>query len=153
MIERSKVVEVARTFVGTRFLINGRNPAGGIDCGGLLLLVAAQVGAHYRDVSKRYTEFPTRSDERLRHLREHMQEVPLEALAPGMVLGLWALRAGIVQHLAIWSGPGPDGDGRMIHAWDEAGEVRESRVGKYWRSRIVGVFDWKEASTPLPAPT
>lgn len=145
---------VARSWLGTRFLHQGRlkrgaGEGGGVDCLGLLVGVARELGL--RDRQGRalaesdcadYGQFP--DGEALRRtLAELLVEIPCSDVAPGDI-ALFRFD-GNPQHLAIVGNYEDAADGgdvplSLIHAYAPARKVVEHRLDAAWRTRMVAAF-------------
>ncbi len=55
----------------------------------------------------------------------------------GSILLFWIRRFDVPQHLAFYVG-----EGKILHAWSEAGEVVEVNLGPYWQRRVYAIFDY-----------
>lgn len=133
-----KIVTAARRWLGTPFHHQGRVKGVGVDCAGLVIGVACELGIMDIDV----TGYGHRPDDREmeRLVRAHLDEIPLAEVAPGDVLLL--LIDGHPQHLGILTDPG-SGSGAgvgLIHAYAPARKVVEHRIDEVWASRIVAAF-------------
>ena len=130
---RAQIVTAARSYLGTRYVHQGRNPATGLDCAGLLYAVCVAMGSPpERPVAAAY---PRRPDGRtlIRELETHLVRIPAAEAGPGDVL-LFAYRVHPVglattdpTHLGIL------GDGGLIHASNARGRVVEEPLGD-WRA-------------------
>ena len=142
-IERAAIVKAARDWLGTPYQHQASAKHQGTDCLGLIRGV-------YRDLYGREPETPPpytpdwnerRADEEplLSAARRHLVPAPDGALAPGQVV-VFRIRAdGPAKHCGVVS----EAD-RFIHAY--AGRaVIESWLGRWWRERIAGVFDYPGA--------
>lgn len=143
------IVTAARSWRGTRFAHQGRRKAtagdpGGVDCLGLLVGVARELGLTARDGRlladhdvAAYSKSPdgtvlTARLDALLTVTEDSEEV-----VPGY-LALFALD-GVPQHLAILSDYAPGTVG-MIHAFAPVRSVVEHRMDAGWRNRVVRVY-------------
>lgn len=147
MVDGGEIAACARGWLGTRFQHQGRLKKtvahlGGVDCLGLLVGVAAEMGLadkHGRAVvladEVDYSHMPD---------IEHMHAVLggiMERLPPEMVaVGDVALFAidGRAQHVGIigWL----EGQPSIIHAYAPARAVVEHALDLWWRDRMVAVF-------------
>src|SRR5687767_14104668 len=98
---RDRIVAAARSWIGTPFAHQGRTrgPNGGVDCVGVVIKVAQELGLSEFD-TRGYTAAPD-AVEMQRLLEAHLDYVPAPArlnVRPGDVL--W-FRAPQPQHLAI----------------------------------------------------
>lgn len=138
---RERMVACARAQLGVRFAHQGRNPASGLDCLGLLMAAAKQAGVTLNG------HCPSVLDERHYGSRpdvEHLQAMLERYLQPvdfpdiGDVLLLRV--AGRAQHLALASDYPVEGELGMIHAYATARCVVEHRLDAQWRSQIAQVY-------------
>jgi cell wall-associated NlpC family hydrolase len=118
-----QVVAAARALLGTPWMHQARLPGQAVDCVGLVVLVARQLGLVPAEWDVQgYSRMPDGS--LLQLCAQHMQ--PIEALEEGAVIAVRTLRD--PQHLAIVAGsPGP-GRWRVVHACQRAGRVVETRL-------------------------
>ncbi|MAZ04061.1 MAG: hypothetical protein CMN56_13095 [Sneathiella sp.] len=74
MIERGQIIESARGWIGTRWQHQGRSRAGGVDCLGLIVMVAREAGLPMRDV----TTYRRRQDGRqlLSGIHRQLENIP-----------------------------------------------------------------------------
>lgn len=142
MNERSDVVGVARSWIGTPYLHQASVCRAGCDCLGLLRGVWREIqGAEPETVPAYSPDWSeAQGDERLwRAARLHLIEKPLGTHGSGDVL-LFRMRAGAVaKHLGIVarSGPAPS----FVHAYSGHGVV-ESPLSRPWCRRIVACFEF-----------
>lgn len=83
LLRRQRIVDTARRYVGTPFRHQGRG-AGGLDCVGLLIAIARDLGLPHPDV----TGYTRRAEGMgfLSHFQRQLQEIPLSEAGPGDVL-------------------------------------------------------------------
>lgn len=135
---RARLVEAARSCLGTRFLHQGRKRGVGLDCAGLVLYAAAAAGLPHNDFPNRaYSRWPVRSGWLRSFVSEQTDEIPFERSREGSVLLFWCYRPELPQHLAIRTGPSS-----MVHAWYDAGQVVETDFNG-WTDKVVGAFDFR----------
>jgi len=143
MTQHKHILTEARKLLGVRFQHQGRDAAHGVDCLGLLLVVAAQCGVQFGEVSPLALDVP---DYRLKPdadaLRTRLETLlhPVENVA--MQYGDILLLAidGAAQHLALLSDYPVAGEFGMIHAYAPARKVVEHRYDNAWRKATVAVF-------------
>lgn len=127
------LVTLARTWIGVPFRHQGRNRAG-VDCGGLLLAVAADAAL---DVIAPATYSLSPDPQMIADtLQTNCQSVPLDAVQPGDVL-LFSF-AGEPRHVGIASELA--GQPAVIHAWQKPGKVVEHRLDATWRQRLRAAY-------------
>lgn len=122
------VIAVAGRYIGTRWHHQGRSRAG-VDCIGLLVLVAQDLGLPVLD----QTDYSHQPDgQRLQAaLAEHLQ--PIDTPEPGAVLLMRFQQ--LPQHVALMADSGD-----IIHAYAHARRVVRHRLNDLWRSRIVRAY-------------
>lgn len=137
MITRGAVVAAARGWLGVPFRHQGRTREG-IDCGGLAIRIARELGLSEFDISG-YRRLPagvggvTIEDV----CRREMRRVELAELAAGDVaLFLIGRRP---RHLAVL-GDYYAGGLSMIHAYEPAGRVTENRFDATWRASLFEAY-------------
>ncbi len=134
-ISRANIVSTARSYLGTPFQHQGRLKGVGVDCVGLLIGIARELGVCDVD----YTAYRRRENGAIlmEMLETHLvRRNNPESLQPGDVL---AMRMRVPQHAAIVSEVFPDGTIQIVHALDTG--VVEHRLDSRWASRICGVFE------------
>lgn len=137
MIARAAIVAAARAWLDVPFQHQGRSRAG-IDCGGLAIRVAHDLGLSSFDISG-YRRLPAGvAGETIEQVcRREMSQVDPAALAPGDVaLFLIGKRP---RHLAV-VGDYYAGGLSIIHAYEPAGRVVENRFDAAWRALLFETY-------------
>lgn len=133
---RAEIIQTARTFLGTPFQHQGRLKGQGVDCVGLLICVARELGVLDSDLD--YTGYRRQPDGVLMMelMNTHLVPKPENApIQPGDVL---AIRYRAPQHTAIVTRV--EGEHFWgIHAVERG--VVEHRFDARWKNRIVGVYE------------
>lgn len=126
-VQPCHVTAEARRWLGVRFLHQGRSAAG-LDCVGLVLVVAKALGALSLDYDvKGYGLEPHPQ------LAEKLRAALLpSSVREGAVLLLKF--AGQPRHLALCTG------GTLIHAYKPRGAVIEHGFDMKWRKRVCGAY-------------
>ncbi len=134
--QTSEFVAAALACVGARFKLQGRDPAYGLDCVGLLAWCASRVGLPVAD----RLDYGLHSDPA--QLAAHLQASGFvditgaagadEAIAPGRVL-VFAL-SGSPNHAAIST---PQG---IVHADMRLRRVVHHQLAASWRAAVRGVY-------------
>lgn len=130
-----QLITIARSTLGTPFCHQGRSLEGGLDCVGVPLYVANQMGISYTDVVG-YTRRPG-GGKLEATFDEHVENgvlirVSISEMQAGDLLMMNF--SGQPQHIAIFTGE------NIIHAYQQVGRVCEHRLDDTWRSRIVRVY-------------
>jgi cell wall-associated NlpC family hydrolase len=124
-------VAAARACIGARFRLQGRDPATGLDCIGLVIWSAQQCGLCLPDASDYLlTDTPSRLDHAI--ARAPLKRVDVRDMAAGDMVRL--LSGGQPLHLAISTRES------LIHADVRLRKVVEHRLSADWRERIVTVY-------------
>jgi cell wall-associated NlpC family hydrolase len=126
------IVFAARQCVGTPFRHQGRLIAFGLDCAGVAIHVAREIGAGVIDVSG-YGRTPANGQlERSLDSQPCLERIFLEDRQAGDLLLMRF--ASEPQHIAIYAGE------TLIHAYANAGKCCEHIIDDAWASRIVRVY-------------
>lgn len=127
------IIAAARSAIGTPFRHQGREVGKALDCAGLAVHVAAEVGAECQD----FPGYAVRPSGGL--LEAALDAQPgLERvfeMQPGDILLMRF--TGDPQHLAIYAGA------TIIHAFAAGRKVCEHHLDDVWRSRIVRIYRFK----------
>lgn len=127
MTTRQQIIAAARSYCGCRYHHQGRNRAG-IDCAGLIVCVARDVGIELRDMGG----YPRTPDGKALRSFVEEQAIRVDEYQPGDILLMRFERD--PQHLAIVTDRG------MIHSYAGKGEVTEHRIDATWAKRIVQAY-------------
>ena len=129
------ILAAARQCLGTKFRHQGRLVAFGLDCAGVAIHVAREIGAGVIDVSG-YGRTPANGQlEQSLDSQPCLERVFLEDRKPGDLLLMRF--ASEPQHLAICAGD------TIIHAYEAAGLCCEHRLSSLWAARIVRVYRFR----------
>lgn len=140
MTDALDIVAEARTWIGVRWLHQGRSREG-VDCAGLIIEVAQGLGLTDFDTAD-YARQAT--DESMLELcREHMTEVPQSDMQPGDVL---VMRFDCNRHIGF-VGDYVHGGLSLIHAYAQAPHrVVEHRLSPDWLMRVLGCFRFPQVT-------
>ena len=133
-MDGQKIIDEARTWIGTPFYHTGRERGVGVDCCGLLICVLNTiVGINYdnRDYSRIMPNGIMRAEV------EVWCDPVCGLWLPGDVI-LFSI-AGMEQHVGFYAG-----NNRMIHSYQGANTVAEHIISPAWRKRIVCVYRLRE---------
>lgn len=132
------IVAAARSLLDTPFRHQGRLPGVALDCAGLVIAVARQLGLRHADQAG-YGRIPANGLlEAALEAQPGLHRVALADRQPGDVLLMFFSRE--PQHLAI------DAGDTIIHSYCDVGKVVEHRLDASWESRIVRVYRFDEVS-------
>lgn len=135
-VERAQIVAAARAYIGTPFVHQGRLCGVGIDCAGLVLGVAADLGMRAVEVSG-YGRSP--DEDRFRSIvREHLDMIAWPEVLPGDVLTFQFVAE---QHLAIVATVSPCA---IVHAFEKVGRCVEQPLDAVWLRRLRGCYRFPE---------
>lgn len=135
------IVAAARAALDTPFNHEGRQAGIGLDCAGLLVHVAREVGVEPMDRSG-YARMPGNGQIE-EALQEHVDagilvRVPVTDMRPGDLFLMRFAGEKASRHLGICAGD------TMIHAWAIVRKVCEHRIDETWRRSIVRVYRFSE---------
>lgn len=128
-VTRGDVVTLARTWIGVPYLHQGRSRLG-VDCVGLIIVVARQLGLTDYDISG-YPRVPS-GDFLRAECDRMMARISIASARPGDVLLLRFRRE--PQHLALMTERG------MLHAYAGSTRVTEGSIPTEWAERIVAAY-------------
>lgn len=142
--KRLLIVAVARTYLGTPFQPQGRVRGRGLDCVGLPLCVAEELGLkdrHGREFHRSdHLGYPSQPVDRRVHeiCQQRLIEKPVGEIAAGDVI---TVQSDVLPcHVAIvvdmhhaWG---------MIHAYNPLDKVVENIISEKWQRRIEGCFSF-----------
>jgi NlpC/P60 family putative phage cell wall peptidase len=131
MASGADVVRVARTWLGTPYHHQGRLKGVGVDCAGLLVGVARELGLSQFDATG-YSGRPD-GDSLIRVCQEQMTPIPLEELLSGDVL-LFKFEAH-AGHLGIYLG-----NNTLIHSYLPRRRVVEHSLDAWWWGQVAGQY-------------
>ena len=137
MISRARIVEAARSYLGTPFVHQGRVRDVGIDCAGLVIEVARELEIRSVEITG-YGREPDEEQFR-RLLRQYMTPIGWDQVEAGDVLTFAFIRE---QHLAIVSEREPMS---IVHAYEAAGRCVEQPLDRTWLNRLRGCYRFPEA--------
>ncbi|MDR3450734.1 MAG: NlpC/P60 family protein [Alphaproteobacteria bacterium] len=126
----AQMIAASRGCIGTPFHHQGRDPANGLDCIGLLIVAARAAGMQVQDRN----DYSRRPDgiSLIAALAEH-GAVAADEIQAGDILVFRYDRQ--PQHVALATGADS-----MIHSFAPAGKVVETDIGPYWRRRLAGIY-------------
>lgn len=135
-ITADQIVTAARALVGTPFRHQGRVPGLALDCAGLVIAVATQLGIDHFDVPG-YGQRPHRGLlEQTLDTQPSLQKIGRADYQAGDILLMRFTNE--PQHLAIAAGE------TIIHSWQAAGKACEHRIDDLWTRRIVHAYRFVE---------
>lgn len=133
MISGAEIASVARAWVGVPFQHQGRNRFG-VDCVGLLVVVARELGIPHRD----FVSYGLRSRSGLMEsllAEAGLARIPIDAAVAGDVLSFWWEARGVPYHAAVVAER--DGHRTIVHAVMDTGRVVETTLSGRWLRRAV----------------
>jgi NlpC/P60 family putative phage cell wall peptidase len=127
---RAEVVAQARTWVGTRWQHQGRIKGVAVDCAGLIIGVARELGLADAQVDG-YSPLPDGMTLQ-RYCAQYMQPIRLDEAQPGDVVTMaWDRHP---QHIGILTDVG------LIHSYAHGRGVVEHALDREWRLRLRGAY-------------
>lgn len=130
MTYAERFVIAARAELGTRYHHQGRVSGLGMDCLGLLVVAAKQIGVTFADASG-YPRMPT-GKSLMDVIKSNADVVEGPMLAGDILVFSWSTEP---QHVAIYLG-----EGRMIHSYLSARKVVEHDFEASWAEKLRGVY-------------
>ncbi len=135
------IVALARSYIDTPYHHQGRVKGQGVDCVGLLVCIAREVGlvGPNWDVTG-YSRIPD-GVLLMRHLSANLNQVPYEAMRPGDFICVAFQKH--PQHVGV-VGDYRHGGLSIIHAHNPSGKVVETRLMFTTSMRFVSAFRFPE---------
>ena len=134
MTTRQDIIDKAREFIGTPFHHQARLKGIGIDCVGLLVCVANELGIPIQDRTV-YTSNPDGVTLK-KELDQALNQIYLTEVAAGDVLVFWYTKRQYPQHVAIKTDIG------IIHAHQSIHIVTEHSIPPKWQKRIMLAYKY-----------
>lgn len=134
-------VEIARSLIGVPWVHQGRDPARGIDCAGLLE-IAYEIGES--NFSAGYSRHP-HSDLIAKHMAASLGAVVDDEPRAGDAVTIGFGVNGVVRHVAIVADY-VHGGLSIIHTDSVIGRVVEQPINDKWLRRIRGVYRRQETT-------
>lgn len=134
MATSDEIIDQARTYKGVKWRHQGRNRSTGIDCVGLIAMVAKDLKISDYD----FTSYQRRAngDEFLTHFRSNLPEVHVNDIEPGDVLvfadSKYQCHAGIMSY--------KHGRPHFIHSFAGTRKVVEQELCKKWLEKLTHAF-------------
>jgi len=125
------VVNAARNYLGTPFVHQGRMPGIALDCAGLVVQVAKDMGVEHVDVTG-YGRRPTGELRTVLAAQPQLVQVSIVDRCVGDILIMRFAKE--PQHLAICAGA------TVIHSYEAAGKCCEHDLTPEWVNRITHVW-------------
>jgi NlpC/P60 family putative phage cell wall peptidase len=140
----SKVVEVARAWLGTPYIHQASCQGAGCDCLGLLRGIWRDLHGEEPEAIPAYTmdwSEPAGEERLWAAAMRHLVAKPRDAAAPGDVLLFRMRDSGVAKHVGVQAeiGAAPS----FIHAYSGRGVV-ESALTPPWARRVVARFSFPE---------
>lgn len=129
----------AREFIGTPYLHAGRNRYG-VDCAGLLALVAEDLGVETYD-DRNYSRHV--NAERLRGILDKTLRTLTDSEETDLGDVLLFEVQGSAQHMGIVSGKDEWGNWLFCHAFETVGRVVEHPLRLVWAEHLVARLRWR----------
>lgn len=135
------IIREARALLGVKFHHQGRSREAGVDCLGMLVLVAQACGLSFEGqavTAHDRTDYGHHPDTAFlaASLRRFLQ--PVQDMRPGDV-GLFLIDKR-PQHLGVITDYPVAGEFGLIHAYAPLRKVVEHRLDEQWKERLAGLF-------------
>jgi cell wall-associated NlpC family hydrolase len=115
------IVNEARKYLGVPFHHQARSRKSGMDCIGLLVVVAQDLDIPIKDIAN-YRRKPD-GVSLIKHLDEQLD--PVDALDVGRIVVFWKVKPTYPQHVGIWNGD------KLIHTHASAKKVVEEDAAEF----------------------
>jgi len=142
MTTQESVIAEARALLGVRFAHQGRHAQHGLDCLGLLLVVAERAGVHFNGTMPKeldMRQYGTRPDAAMLKAKLDQWLLPRDGDAQTGDVLLLDIQSE-PQHLALVSDYPVEGDVGMIHAYAPARKVVEHRYDAVWKKATRAIY-------------
>ncbi len=136
MINKSRIVQTGRQYIGTPFVHQGRKPGIGLDCVGLISAIAKNNECYFEDQDC-YNIQQWAGDKLLLEMEQNF--TPLVNPENACILLIWFRRPHLPQHFAIYT----DRD-TIIHTEEATGRVVEVQFDERWAKRVHSIWKFKE---------
>lgn len=133
-VDRDKIVKLARSYEGTKYVHMGRSIAG-LDCIGLVIKVGEDLGYTINHRDYPYEQVPDPSTLWAGMNDNFIKKLRTDYL-PGDIL-VFRVRHE-PQHMAIYLG-----DNRIIHSFENAGYTVEVPFCNRWKKRLLAVYSYE----------
>lgn len=139
MITSADIVKAARSWLGTPYLHQARLKGIGVDCAGLVIGVANELGISNFDVSDYGMQpDPAKMGD---YLSSHLDRIPITQLCEGDIL--WLRVEEDPQHLAIVTAMLPRIMIAHAFAFPAVQKCVEHGAGNYWQDRITACYRYR----------
>jgi cell wall-associated NlpC family hydrolase len=133
MATRKQIIDTARTYLGTKFKHQGRLRGVGVDCVGVPVCVARELGLQVQDLQE-YPRYP--DGELLRAALEvSLDPIALDAVLPGDIIVFK-----ISKHLCH---VGLRTDYGILHAMSSLNRVAEHRFDCGWKMKATAAYRFR----------
>lgn len=144
---RVEILAEAETFVGAVFRHQGRSRETGVDCAGLIEEVGRRFGLVHGHTWTNYPRLPD-GETLMRVVRQHADQKEWQVWKPGDFIVLKDMALDWPTHMALLYEYLPAKSGRervpgLIHAAARQKKVVKHRMPPDWRSKVVGVFEYR----------
>jgi len=123
-IDTSSITGFAKSMLGKPYVWGSSNPARGVDCSGLTVNAAKAAGL----------KIPRTASSQLAWFKKQGRVTDLSRAKPGDLLYFRSEASPSGYHTGVYMG-----NGRMIHAAGTGQGVIQSKLGKWYTSRLLGV--------------
>jgi cell wall-associated NlpC family hydrolase len=136
-VKRALIVETARKYLDVKWKHQGRNPEVGVDCAGLVVLVAKEIGLSSYDTVNYQRN--AHNDAFVKHFANNMKKKRMLDRKVGDVLlfrdALFSCHSGFVSE--------KNGVQHIIHAYARYKKVVEEPLTDEWLSKISYCFEFE----------
>ena len=134
LADNNLIVETARSWLGTPFKHQGRVKGLGVDCVGLIIGIAHEIGYSNYDFTN-YGRQP-HGGTLVKIMGDHLDLIPIEDAVEGDIYVMrWENEP---QHMGIKTDKG------IIHSYESIGKCVEHGLDSKWHKRIVAAYRYRD---------
>jgi len=139
-METERILQTARTWLGTPYVHQASCKGAGCDCLGLLRGIWRELNGTEPEIPPPYSaDWAEATGEETLHtaLSRHLHEIPIAEISPGDIALFRMARNGPAKHCGILAERG--GAQTLIHARQNI-SVREEPFAPFWQRKLAFVF-------------
>lgn len=138
-VTRNQIIEVARSWIGTPYVHQGRKKGMSVDCLGLIWGVSLDLGLPTPEIPSNYTRSPS-GNQLILGCEKYLNKVPT-GFNYGTIAVFFGTDIKEAQHFAICGKV--NGRPTMIHAFSRLEKVVEAPVHRFWERRLMASYEYK----------
>ena len=127
-----------RKYIGIPFVDGGRDPATGLDCWGLFMVVQKELGNDVQDFYGSCFDTLAIGSSFKKEAMTRWERIDKPEVGCGVAMELDGKMPGCVQHFGVYLG-----NKKFIHTLKKVHSCIASVDDPYWKTRIRGYYRWK----------